>query len=1112
MNKNYFDFLYIIGRGGFGKVWKVKLKKTSEYFALKEMSKLKIIDRRSELSIMSEKTLLSRLNNPFIVNMYFTFQDFSNLYLVMDLLTGGDLRYHLAKKKRFSERETKFFIANMLLALEYIHSKNIIHRDIKPENLVLDLNGYLRITDFGVAKINERDNSSETSGTPGYMAPEVILVQNHSFPSDFFALGVIGYEFMLGYRPYLGGSRKEIKELIIYKQARLEESDIPYSWSLESGDFINKLLKRKPTKRLGYHGVKEIKNHIWMRDINWDLLKKKELIAPFIPNPNKENFDKAYCERVEEIGETTIERYQEYAESELFQEVFEGYTYINVEYLKSKGGKKEEKTGRNKGKKEDKKKIRIESVSSRIKKNYTINLTSQKKSISISQENLLNNSSKHNRLKINLRKRNQNSNNNLKHVNLMQKKQTLDVESKKEVLKRMTVNDNIKTNKNFLSNYNKKEIDMKLEYDKENLRKRALKISSKMKEINKKNELNINLNNKNDKNIINKRFILNKSNSMKILNSLNKESININLSKKNTKRNDSKISSKSIKKNSYKTEQKNKSKKNEKENKNQALYVEKKKTFQKNNINLNIKDKQTKNDDTIHKRTYDIKKNKNLRIKGNISQRKKTNEIKVKINEERQSKQNIQIKANNKIKDYLQIKDNQIKEKTSNIQIKENSQKNQIKEKVGNIQVKQNMPNIQVKQISQDIPKKDNELTNKIKPKNENSDKNHNIELKANDNNKEEINIKNNLNKAIEDTNKSEPLENNKEKEKNEIKDIINDNNKSEPKLIENKDKKTLNNKMEDKIYTKKNLDTNNNENENNEFEEKNDNPNHPKSRIMLWIQQSLPNNNNENKKYSTIDENNIHKNINMNDKTINKSMSNPEKNKTENENQKTNEEPIKEKKVENSKIAAKKVEKKVEENIIEKKNNTKDEFITTKGINEVPNESANSSKNNYKTIIIDSNNKCKTNKVIKSKLYKSSNKVKKSNFAKNISCPNIYYDKPSITTKDIKTKTPKNTFVVFNTININLGNTGKNYKRNRTPKIQVMKNINSSLKKIYLSNDFYFEPMKFNTYLNRKTMSKSKEHFSTKKNNYTDKKVKESKKRNSNKNSNAYSEYIKNI
>ena len=136
MNRNYFDFLYIIGRGGFGKVWKVRLKKNNEYFALKEMSKVKIIDRRSEVSIMSERNLLSKLHHSFIVNMYFAFQDFYNLYLVMDLLTGGDLRYHIAHKKTFTESQTKFFIANMLLALDYIHSQNIIHRDIKPENLV----------------------------------------------------------------------------------------------------------------------------------------------------------------------------------------------------------------------------------------------------------------------------------------------------------------------------------------------------------------------------------------------------------------------------------------------------------------------------------------------------------------------------------------------------------------------------------------------------------------------------------------------------------------------------------------------------------------------------------------------------------------------------------------------------------------------------------------------------------------------------------------------------------------------------------------------------------------------------------------------------------------
>ena len=132
---------------------------------MKEMSKAKIIDKRSEKGIKGERDLLSKLHHPFIVNMNCAFQDYENLYLVMDLLTGGDLRYHLCKLRHFSEEETKFFIACLLLGLEYIHSNNIIHRDIKPENLVFDDKGYLYITDFGIAKIYHENNSKETSGT-----------------------------------------------------------------------------------------------------------------------------------------------------------------------------------------------------------------------------------------------------------------------------------------------------------------------------------------------------------------------------------------------------------------------------------------------------------------------------------------------------------------------------------------------------------------------------------------------------------------------------------------------------------------------------------------------------------------------------------------------------------------------------------------------------------------------------------------------------------------------------------------------------------------------------------------------------------------------------------
>ncbi len=149
--------------------------------------------------------------------MNYAFQDRENLYLVMDLLTGGDLRYHISKHRRFSETQVQFFLANILEGLEHIHVKGIIHRDIKPENLVFDSNGYLRTTDFGIARIWQPENSKDTSGTPGYMAPEVMCRQNHGVAVDYFAVGVIAYECMFGKRPYLGKSRKEIRDHILAK-------------------------------------------------------------------------------------------------------------------------------------------------------------------------------------------------------------------------------------------------------------------------------------------------------------------------------------------------------------------------------------------------------------------------------------------------------------------------------------------------------------------------------------------------------------------------------------------------------------------------------------------------------------------------------------------------------------------------------------------------------------------------------------------------------------------------------------------------------------------------------------------------------------------------------
>ena len=894
--------MHIIGRGGFGKVWKVKLKKTNEYFALKEMSKTKIIDRRSEASIMSEKTLLSKLNNPFIVNMYFAFQDYLNLYLVMDLLSGGDLRYQLGKKKKFTEKETKFFISNIILALEYIHCKNIIHRDIKPENLVLELNGYLRITDFGVAKINENDNSHETSGTPGYMAPEVILVQNHSFPSDFFALGVIGYEFMLGYRPYLGRSRKEIKELIIHKQARLNEGDIPFSWSLDAADFINKLLQKKPNKRLGYNGIKEIKSHIWMRDINWNALKRKELVAPFIPYSNRENFDKMYCEKNEDLGRATLARYKEYTESELFMDAFNGYTYADISYLKKIIKIKKNKEEINKTNiynnnelknEENNKEILIKTPSTKIRKNNSVFIDDKKSKLSKNNKKLNNsNSQKYLNFGINLFKISKDSRN--KKINF------IDI-NRKELLKKITGDDikSKKKNKRINRKQKKNNEKKKDSYDKEKKESKAMKPSEKIHET-KKNQTSNEINN-NKK--VNKNG-LNKSNSMKMLNINIGGSMNYNLEKA-----------------------KNKNKKNEIKGVDDGV-VNNIKTVSKK-VNMFNNNYNTKNQKTI--------KNYNKRIFSPKYIQKKDN------------------KCNSVILNHHdKIKKNEAKQKDEII----NKLNRDLKEKI-------------IRQINQ-----------------EKNNSNHNSEKK-------------NINK-------------------------------------ENKNQNNFNNILIPNDFNIK------------EFEK--ENYNEPRSKVMLWIQRSHPINQSDikNNKWNTMDSNDkvniINKNINEKN-NINKSNIN-DKNIF---NQSPRSNLINDKNKNNKR-------KKLDINqIIKKSNNSKNRSLSQKKIKSFY------KTNYYKSLIMDTNSIYKSKKIINKKQFKSTGNSKRNNYSKNKNTSqSVYFDKTTMDVKSLKSKSPKNTFLVFNTININLGESQKNTKRLKTPKAQVIRNINSSLKDAYLKNDFIFESMPF--------------------------------------------------
>lgn len=290
ISKSDFEFLKQVGQGALGKVWRVYHKKSKTVFAIKVYNKDEIPSKDCLNSILMERSVLSILNNPFIVNINFAFQDKKNLYLGMDLKSGGDLRFHMIQRK-FSESEAKFIIFCVLIALEYLHNSGVIHKDVKPENIVFDLKGYAFLTDFGASTIFHTENSGETSGTPGYMAPEVICRQNHSFVSDFFALGVILYEFMFQKRPYRAKDRKGMRDVILEKQVKITETTLPAGWSTESVDLCNKLLKRKPQHRIGFQGIEQIKKHSWFNDIDEESIKNFSAKAPFISGLDDLNKD-----------------------------------------------------------------------------------------------------------------------------------------------------------------------------------------------------------------------------------------------------------------------------------------------------------------------------------------------------------------------------------------------------------------------------------------------------------------------------------------------------------------------------------------------------------------------------------------------------------------------------------------------------------------------------------------------------------------------------------------------------------------------------------------------------------------------------------------------------
>jgi serine/threonine protein kinase len=291
---------------------------------MKEMSKAKIIDRKSVNLIMLERDILSQLNHPFIINLHFSFQDQDKLYLVMDLVKGEDLRNYLIIKKQMNEEQTKFLIGCIVLGLEYLHFNLIAHRDIKPENIILDEKGYAKITDFGLSTHISEISTKNSPGTYSYMAPEVLFHQPSNCSLDYYSLGIIVYELMNGMRPYLEVGAAQTRKYLSENQFSMKRHAVPEGWGIESADFINRLLQKNPKMRLGSSGIKEIKNHCWFRGFNFNDLYNFKIKSPIEIPHNKVKM------KIKPIDKSVYKRYNQIMKSSEYKTAFKNFLYFNI--------------------------------------------------------------------------------------------------------------------------------------------------------------------------------------------------------------------------------------------------------------------------------------------------------------------------------------------------------------------------------------------------------------------------------------------------------------------------------------------------------------------------------------------------------------------------------------------------------------------------------------------------------------------------------------------------------------------------------------------------------------------------------------------------------------
>ncbi|KAM3133920.1 hypothetical protein pb186bvf_014035 [Paramecium bursaria] len=289
-NVNIKDFTLVrcIGSGGFSRVYLVRYKVNGKFYAMKLIDKEFVLQNKKQDLIQNERDIMSVIKHPFTVKMEYAFESKNYIIFIMEFCSGGELFYQLKQVRRMTEEQALFYFTEICLGMLYLHQVGIIYRDIKPENILVDIDGHIRIADFGLSKIQTEDEYAYSfCGSPEYMAPEMLLKTGHNYQVDHYCLGALLYELVTGLPPFYSRNTQKIYDSILN-----ENITFPQYLSTEIKDLMGGLLSKHPSKRLGGKGgLNEIIQHPWFKSINFLDVINKKIDPPLKPQELQLNFD-----------------------------------------------------------------------------------------------------------------------------------------------------------------------------------------------------------------------------------------------------------------------------------------------------------------------------------------------------------------------------------------------------------------------------------------------------------------------------------------------------------------------------------------------------------------------------------------------------------------------------------------------------------------------------------------------------------------------------------------------------------------------------------------------------------------------------------------------------